>query len=176
MDTALPGCCIACNIKLAESEFFIWVSYNPPEDCKYRYRKEYFEAIQTVFPNRNNSSCPVMLTSKKPTGKLLCVALSSSRKTLTFSKKNVLEQAVNFDTRGDSLLDIALHRNCLVKAERNRHVTKVYDCSDHGAVSLLVESPHVVAKPIIENFRSFDNADYTQINEMMTTKLFEATC
>ena len=90
-------------------------------------------------------------------------------------EENLLKQAVDFNTRRDSLLDIARHCNCLFNAELNKHVTKVYYCSDHGAVSFLLESPHVDEKPIIENFRSFGNADYTQINEMMITKLFEAT-
>ena len=80
-------------------------------------------------------------------------------------EKHLLEQAVFFNTRGNSLLDIALHRNCLLNAEPNKHVTKEYDCSEHGAVSPLVECPYVDAKPIIENFRSFGNADYTQIKK-----------
>ena len=91
-------------------------------------------------------------------------------------EENLLEQAVDFERRADSLLDIALQRNCLVNAEPNKHVTKVYDCTDHGDVSLLVECPNVDAKPIIEIFRSFGNADYTQVNEIMIIKPFEATC
>ena len=49
-------------------------------------------------------------------------------------EENLLEQAVDFERRADSLLDIALQRNCLVNAEPNKHVTKVYDCTDHGDV------------------------------------------
>ena len=35
LDTALPDCCIACNMKLAEIEIIICVLYNPPEDSMY---------------------------------------------------------------------------------------------------------------------------------------------
>ena len=60
----------------------------------------------------------------------------SGRKMLTFFEGNFLKRAVDFKTRGDSLFNIALHRNSLVKAEPNKHMTKLYDCSDHDAVSL----------------------------------------
>ena len=117
-----------------------------------------------------------MLTFLRLIGKLLGVATSLSRKLLTFSKKIFWKQALDLNTRGDSLLHIALHRNCSFNAESNKGVTHLYDSSEHGALLIMVECPQVDAKPITANFRSFGNADYTEIFEMMTTKPFEATC
>ena len=87
-----------------------------------------------------------------------------------------LEQFVDFNARRDSVFDIALHRNCLVNAEPNKHVIKICDLSDHGAVSLLLVCLQVDAKPIIENIRRFGKADYAQLNETMVTKPFKAIC
>ena len=42
-------------------------------------------------------------------------------------EENLLEQAVDFNTRGESLLDIALHRNCLINAATNKYVNKIND-------------------------------------------------
>ena len=50
LETALPDCCMACNIKLAESEIENCVFYNRPEGSKFRYTKEDFEAIVNGFP------------------------------------------------------------------------------------------------------------------------------
>ena len=50
-----------------------------------------------------------------------------------FDKKFIV-QALDFNSRGDSQLDVALHHNFFVKAEANKDVITVYDCSIHGTV------------------------------------------
>ena len=98
------------------------------------------------------------------------------QKFVDFFEESLCEQTVDFNSPGETLLVIALHRNCSVNAELNEHVTKIYNCSDQGAVSLLVDCPHGDAKSITENFQSFGNADHTRKKEVMLTKHFEATC
>ena len=71
LDTALHDCCIACIIKLAQSEINICVFYNPPEGRKYTYTIEDFEAIVNGFPKTKQPSYAVMLTSPNLTRELL---------------------------------------------------------------------------------------------------------
>ena len=120
-----------------------------------------------VSPNPNKSS---FANFPQTNSQFLASSDEFQQETVDLFEENFSEQAVHFNNRADSLLDIALIHICLVDGEPNKHVTKVYDCSDHSSVSLLVECMHVDAKPILENFRSFGNADYARRNEMMNCK------
>ena len=45
--------------------------------------------------------------------------------TVDLLKEKLLEQALDFNTRGESQFVIAGHRSCLMDAETNNYVTKV---------------------------------------------------
>ena len=54
--------------------------------------------------------------------------------------------------------------------------TKTFNCSDHKAISLLVECPHNEKKPTMRNFRSFGRADYSEVSEMIKIADFKPVC
>ena len=175
LDSALPDCCTACKIKLAGNGNIICVFYNPP-DCKnYRYTKKDFEAIATGFPETNQLLICCDIHFYKTDWETPVSSDEFEQEIADLFEANLLEQAIDFNTRGHNLPDIALHRNCSVNAESRKLVTRICDCSDQSPDSLLVECPHVDAKPIIENFRILGNADYTQVNEILKTKTLEET-
>ena len=118
MDTALSDCCIACNIKLAENETVIGVFDNPPEDSKYRYTKEDFEAIVNGFPISKQFHISGDFNFPKTDWETFVSSNEFEWEIVDLFEENLLEQAVAFNTRGDNLLDIALHRKCLARLNR----------------------------------------------------------
>ena len=54
--------------------------------------------------------------------------------------------------------------------------TKTYNCSDHKAISLLVESPHTKTKTTLRTFRNFGRADYSKVSEMIKIADFKPVC
>ena len=54
--------------------------------------------------------------------------------------------------------------------------TKTFNCSDHIAISLLVECPHTEMKPTLRTFRSFGRADYSEVSKMIKTADFKPVC
>ena len=54
--------------------------------------------------------------------------------------------------------------------------TTTFNCSDHKAISLLVECPHTKMKPTLRTFRSFGRAGYTEVSEMIKIADFKPEC
>ena len=54
--------------------------------------------------------------------------------------------------------------------------TKRFNCSDHKAISLLVECPHTEMKPTLRTLRSFGRADYSEVSKMIKITDFKAVC
>ena len=94
---------------------------------------------------------------------------------LDLMESNLLQQAVDFETRGSNLLDVALFDNCSLAALKDDGLSKSYNDSDHDAICLL-ESPNQEIKPPIDNFRSFGSADYSEVNQTIEEAEFEAVC
>ena len=53
-------------------------------------------------------------------------------------------------------------------------LTSLYNLTDHEAIPLSLGSPVTETKPLIQNFKSFRNADYDAINEHLVEKQFQA--
>ena len=51
--------------------------------------------------------------------------------------------------------------------------TKTFNCSDHKAISLLVECPDTEKKPTL---RTFGRADYSEVSEMIKIAEFKPVC
>ena len=57
-------------------------------------------------------------------------------------ESNFLQQAVEFETRGSNLLDVALFDNCSLVALKDDEVSKSSSFSDHDAMCYLLENPN----------------------------------
>ena len=66
--------------------------------------------------------------------------------------------------------------NCNVFAETDVHFSKIYDCSDHISIRLVLGCPHNEKKPPLENFRSFGSVDYNELSTRMQEKVFNPNC
>ena len=136
-NTALPDCYMACTKRLALSEITFCVFYNFFEDSKYKHTKEDFEAILNNFPKSKQLLISGDVNFPKTNWDNLVSCDECEQEIVEVFGENLLEQSVDFNIRGNNLLDITIHCNKSMNAERNKLLTKVWDCSDHGAVSLL---------------------------------------
>ena len=66
--------------------------------------------------------------------------------------------------------------NCHLSAELDKSFPSIYNLTDHEAIRLSLENPVTETKPLIQNFRSFGNADYDAINEHLVEKPFQSIC
>ena len=57
-------------------------------------------------------------------------------------ESNLLQQAVEFEMRGSSILDVSLFDNCSLVALKDDEFSKSYNCSNHDAICLLLENPN----------------------------------
>ena len=85
-------------------------------------------------------------------------------------------QAIDFPTCGKNTLDITLFKNCHIHATPDENFSKIYNCSDHKAISILIECPHHEVKVAIENFRSFGSVDYKEIKKSILSEPFSPVC
>ena len=71
-----------------------------------------------------------------------------------------------------NLIDCTLFKNCHNHATPDKSFSKIYNCSDHKAISILLECPHHVVKVAIENFRSFGSVDDNEIKKSILRETF----
>ena len=82
------------------------------------------------------------------------------------------EQAIDFSTCGKNTLDITF----MIHATPDENFSKIYNCSDHKAISNLLKCPHHEVKVAIENFRSFGSVDYNEIKKSILSEPFSPVC
>ena len=65
---------------------------------------------------------------------------------------------------------------CLLSAELDKSFPSIYNLTDYEAIRLSLENPVTETKSLIQNFRSFGNADYDAINKHLVEKPFQSIC
>ena len=85
---------------------------------------------------------------------------------------DLFRQAIDYPTSLQSTLNAALYRNCFLDEEKDKNSTKIYDCTDHEACNLSLECPLTECKPVLQNFRSFRNADYEVLHDSLLKNPF----
>ena len=86
------------------------------------------------------------------------------------------EQAIDFPLCAKNTLVITIFKNYHIHATPDENFSKIYICSDHKAISILLECPRHEIKVAIENFRSFGSVVYNEIKKSILSELFSPVC
>ena len=97
-------------------------------------------------------------------------------KVIEMFEEKLVRQIIDFRTCGNNILDTAFYQNCHLSAELDKSFPSIYNLTDHEAIRLSLENPVTETKPLIQNFKSFGNADFDAINEHLVEKPFQSIC
>ena len=87
-------------------------------------------------------------------------------------EEKLFRQIIDFPTCGNNILDTAYYQNCHLSAELDKSFPSIYNLTDHEATRLSLENPVTETKPLLQNFRSFGNAEHDAINEHLVENSF----
>ena len=132
--TDQTDCSLTCRLKINKISFFISVFYNPPKGSGYRYTQEDFGMLLSALPKNSTA--------------IICGDLNFPKTNwhnLSLFENNFFLQSVSFNTS-------VFYLNCYMHSALDKEFTKTLNCSDHKAISLLIECPHTEMKPPLRNF------------------------
>ena len=122
---------------------------NPPKGSGYRYTQEDFGTLLSALPK--NSTALIGGDHNFPTTDLRNFSGEDTDEqgVLELFENNFFLQSVGFNTRENNILCLAFYQNCYMHTVLDEEFTKTINCSDHKAISLLVECPHTEMKPTL---------------------------
>ena len=88
----------------------------------------------------------------------------------------LFSQAIDYPTCSQSTLDLAFFCNCFLNAEKDKKISKNYDCTLHEVFHLSQECLVTECQRVLQNFRSLVNADYDGLNDYLLKTPFEHIC
>ena len=91
-------------------------------------------------------------------------------------EQHQFEQAIDFPTCGKNTLDITFSKIVTFMQLLTKFFAKIYNWSDHKAISIIIECPHHEVKFAIENFRSFGSVEYNEIKKSIPSEPFSPVC
>ena len=156
-----------------KTQLFISVFYNPPNRSGYRYTQEDLRALLSALPKKSRALICGDLNFPNTIWHNFSGKDTDEQEVLELFENNFVLQSVGFNTRGNNLLDVAFYQNCYMHSAPDEEFTKTFYCSDHKAISLLVECPHTEIKPTLRTFRSFGRVDYSKVSKMITIAAFK---
>ena len=154
LNTDQPECSLTCRLEINKLRFFS-VFYNPPKGGGYRYTQEDFGTLLSSLPKNSTAIICRDLNFPNTNWHNFSSEDTDEQEVLELFENNFFFQSVGFSTRENNILDVAFYRNWYVHSALDEEFTKIFNCSDHRAISLLVECPHTEMKPTLRAFRSF---------------------
>ena len=151
------------------------VFYNPPSCSKNRYCLGNFAQILNEIEKSNQSTATLICGDVNfPNANWIDYSSTKNEENSIneLIEQHQFERAIDFPTCGKNTLDITLFKNCHIHATPDENFSKIYNCSDHKAISILLECPHHVVKVAIENFRSFGSVDDNEIKKSILSETF----
>ena len=150
-----PECCLTCSIQMNDERIIVCCFYNPPSSSNYRYCLGNFAQILNEIEKSNQSTATLICVDVNfPNAN--CIDYSSTKNEensiIELIEQHQFEQAIYFPTCGKNTLDITLFKYCHIHATPDENFSKIYNCSDHKAISILLECPHHEEIVAIENF------------------------
>ena len=175
INSTLPNSCVACKIILNGTQVFLYAFYNPPISSSYRYTIEDFQLLLRNIPK--NEPIAICGDLNFPANwKTLYSPNKTEGKVFKILEEKLFRQIIDFPTCGNNILDTALYQNCHLSAELDKSFPSIYNLTDHETIRLSLENPVSETKPLIQNFRSFGNADNDGVNEHLVEKPFQSIC
>ena len=176
INSTLPNSCVACKITLNDTQVFLYAFYNPPISSSYRYTIKNFQLLLRNIPKNKPIVICADLNFPEANWKTLYSPNETEDKVIEMFEEKLFRQIIDFPTCGNNILDTAFYQNCHLSAELDKSFPSIYNLTDHEAIRLSLENPVTETKPLIQNFRSFGNADYEAINEHLVEKPFQSIC
>ena len=187
-NSTLPNSCVACKITLNGTQVFLYAFYNPPISSSYRYTIEDFQLLLRNIPHTIEDFQLLLRNIPKNKPIVICGDLNfpeanwktlyspneTEHKVIKMFEEKLFRQIIDFPTCGNNILDTALYQNCHLSAELDKSFPSIYNLTDHETICLSLENPVSETKPLIQNFRSFGNADNDGINEHLVEKPFQS--
>ena len=174
-----PECCLTCSIQINDKQIIVCCFYNPPSSSKYRYCLRDFAQISNEIEKSNQSTATLICGDINfPNANWIDYSSTENEENsiIELIEQHQFEQATDFPTCGKNTIDITLFKNCHIHATPDENFSKTYNCSDHKAISILIECPHHEVQVAIENFRSFGSVDYNEIKKSILSEPFSPAC
>ena len=153
--TDQPDCSLTCRLEINNLSFFIPVFYNPPKGSVNRYTQKDFGTLLSALPKNSRAKICGDLNFPNTNWLNFPSEDTDEHEVLELFENNLFIQSVGFNTHKNNTLDVAFYPNCYMHTNLDEEFTKTFNCSDHEAISLLVECPHTELKPTFRTFRSF---------------------
>ena len=158
-----------------DSEVFICAIYDSSEDSKHRYTIKDFQKLLKSIPKSKPALICGDLNSPDANWKASESPNGDENLIIELFEDELFRQAIYYPTYSQITLVIAFYRNCFLNEEIDKKLTKIYDCTDHEASHLSLKCPVTECNPVLQNFRSFRNADYDGLNVYLKNP-FEPIC
>ena len=128
-NTDQPDCSLTCRLEINKR-------------CGYRYTQEDFGTLLSALPKNSTAKICGDLNFPNTSWHNFSSEDTDKQEVLKLFENNVFLQSVGFNTRENNKLDIAFYQICYMHSALDEEFTKTFNCSDHKAISLLVECPH----------------------------------
>ena len=151
LNTDHPYCSLTCRREINKLSLFISVLYNPPKGNGYTYTQEDFGTLLTALPKNSTAIFCGDLNFPNTNWHSFSSEDTDEQEVLELFEDNFF-QIVGFNTRENNILDVAFYRILYMHSALDKEFTKTFNCSNHKAISLLVECPHTEMKPIMKIF------------------------
>ena len=179
MQNKQPECGLTWSIQINDERIIVCCFYNPPSSSKYRYCLGDFAQILNEIEKSNQSTATRICGEVNfPNANWIDYSSTENEENsiIELIEQHQFEQAIDFPTCGKNTLDITLFKNCHIHATLDENFSKVYNCSDHKAISILPKCPHHEEKVAIENFQSFGSVDYNKNKKSILSEPFSPVC
>ena len=170
-----PLCYLTCSIQIKVKRIIASSFYNPPSSSKYGYCLGDFAQILNEIEKSNQSTATLICGDVNfPNANWIDYSRTENEENSIWEliEQHQFEQAIDFPTCGKNILDITLFKNCHIHATPDENFSKIYNCSDHKAICILLECAHREQKVAIENFPSFGSVNYNEIKKSILSEPF----
>ena len=176
LNSTLPNSCVACTNTLNDTQVFLYAFYNPPISSSYRYTIEDFQLLLRNIPKNKPIVICGDLNFPEANWKTMYSPNETEDNVIEMFEEKLFRKIIDFPTCGNNILDTAYYQNCHLSAEFDKYFTSIYNLTDHEAIRLFLENPVTETKALIQNFKSFGNADLDAINDHLVEKPFQSIC
>ena len=174
-NTDQPDCSFTCRLEINKLSIFS-VFYNTPKRIGYRYTQEYFGTLLSALPKNSTAIICGDLNLPNTNWHNFSSEDTDKQGVLELFENNFFLQSFGFNNRGNNILDVALYQNFYTHSALDEEFTKIFNCSDYKALSLLVECLHTEMNSTLRFFRCFGRADYSEVSKFIKIAVFKPVC
>ena len=149
-------------------------------NSKYRYGQHNFENILLSIDEEFGKSPPRLVCGDinfpSANWDIMHSDIREDQTFLDIFTSSNYTQFIDFNTRGNNILDVAFEQQISIQNPPYSEFEKVFDINDHLPIKIEIDCKSYPRKPVFETFYSYTRVDYPGIEQFVEENPFSPTC